>query len=117
MLIALTEAPAAAQALLDAGAVLLGKTNIPIFSTSGTNANSSWDGPTFNAVNRALVPGGSSSGTATAVAAGFAVWGVGEETGGSIQNPAAAQSLVGIKPTCAALSPCRLRVMRTVPDD
>lgn len=63
----------AVQALLDAGAVLLGKTNIPVFSTSGTSANSSWDGPTFNAVNRALVPGGSSSGTATAVAAGFAV--------------------------------------------
>ena len=76
---------AAAQLLLDAGAVLIGKTNIPAFSLSGTNANSSWAGATFNAVNVELAPGGSSAGTATAIAAGFAVWGIGEETGGSIQ--------------------------------
>ena len=92
---------AVVRLLLDAGAVILGKTNIPAFSASDTNANDSWAGPTYNVVNRALVPGGSSAGTASAVAGGFAVWGVAEETGGSIQNPAAAQSLVGIKPTCA----------------
>ncbi|WP_438011597.1 amidase [Sorangium sp. So ce321] len=87
--------------LIAAGAIILGKTNIPAFSDDGTRANSSWAGPTYNAVDRDLAPGASSSGTATAVAANFAVLGLAEETGGSIQNPAAAQSLVGIKPTFA----------------
>ncbi len=87
------------QRLIDAGAIIIGKTNIPAFSDDGTRANSSWDGPTYNAIDRSLAPGASSSGTATAVAAGFAPAGLAEETGGSIQNPAGAQSLVGIKPT------------------
>ncbi|XXX93777.1 amidase [Sorangium sp. So ce204] len=87
--------------LIAAGAIILGKTNIPAFSDDGTRANSSWAGPTYNAVDPTLVPGASSSGTATAVAGNFAVLGLAEETGGSIQNPAAAQSLVGIKPTFA----------------
>ncbi|GAK08842.1 amidase family protein [Geomicrobium sp. JCM 19038] len=56
-------------------------------------------GDTYNAVDRALAPGGSSSGTATAISGNFAVLGVAEETGGSIQNPAAAQSLVSVKPS------------------
>jgi amidase/aspartyl-tRNA(Asn)/glutamyl-tRNA(Gln) amidotransferase subunit A len=89
------------QRLVDAGAVILGKTNIPAFSDDGTRANTSWAGPTFNAIDRRLAPGASSSGTATAVAAGFATAGLAEETGGSIQNPSAAQSLVGVKPTFA----------------
>ncbi|WP_437821027.1 amidase [Sorangium sp. So ce1078] len=89
------------ERLIAAGAILLGKTNIPAFSDDGTRANSSWAGPTYNAVDRELAPGASSSGTATAVAASFAVLGLAEETGGSIQNPAAAQSLVGVKPTFA----------------
>ncbi|WP_437971975.1 amidase [Sorangium sp. So ce260] len=89
------------ERLIAAGAIVLGKTNIPAFSDDGTRANSSWAGPTYNAVDRALAPGASSSGTATAVAASFAVLGLAEETGGSIQNPAAAQSLVGVKPTFA----------------
>jgi Asp-tRNA(Asn)/Glu-tRNA(Gln) amidotransferase A subunit family amidase len=92
------DAPVVAR-LRAAGAVILGKTNIPAFSHDGARANTSWDGPTFNAVNRAIAPGASSSGTATAVAASFAVVGLAEETGGSIQNPAAAQSLVSVKPT------------------
>ncbi|WP_437669175.1 amidase [Sorangium sp. So ce131] len=87
--------------LINAGAIILGKTNIPAFSDDGTRANSSWAGPTYNAVDRGLVPGASSSGSATAVAANFAVLGLAEETGGSIQNPAGAQSLVGIKTTFA----------------
>ncbi len=87
------------QRLLDAGAVILGKTNIPAFSDDGTRANSSWAGPTLNAIDHDLAPGASSSGSATAVAAGMALIALGEETGGSIQNPAAAQSLVGVKPT------------------
>jgi len=82
-----------------AGAILLGKTNVPILSHSGTHASDSWAGPTFNAAGREFMPGGSSAGTATAVAASFALVGLGEETGGSIQNPASAQGLVGVKPT------------------
>ena len=85
--------------LKEAGAIILGKTNIPAFSASGTHANTSWDGPTYNAVNPAFVPGGSSAGTAMSVSGNFAVLGIAEETGGSIQNPAAAQAIVGIKPT------------------
>ncbi len=84
-----------------AGAIILGKTNLPVFAISGDNANDSAAGPTHNVLNRNWAPGGSSTGTATAVAAGFALAGIAEETGGSIQNPAAAQGLVGIKPTFA----------------
>jgi len=94
------DAPVVAR-LRAAGAVILGKTNIPAFSYDGSRASTSWDGPTFNAVDRAVCPGASSSGTATAVAGGFAVVGLAEETGGSIQNPAAVQSLVSVKPTFA----------------
>ncbi|WP_072013882.1 amidase family protein [Myxosarcina sp. GI1] len=82
-----------------AGAVILGKTNLPAFSADGTRANSSYFGPTYNAYDLTIAPGASSSGSATAVAASFALMGIAEETGGSIQNPAGAQSLVGIKPT------------------
>lgn len=84
-----------------AGAVILGKTNLPAFAADGTRANTSFAGPTYNAYDLSLAPGASSSGTATAVSASFAVLGMAEETGGSIQNPAAAQGLVGIKPTFA----------------
>ena len=84
-----------------AGTVILGKTNIPVLSHTGSHANDSWAGPTYNAAGRAFLPGGSSAGTATAVAASMAVLGLAEETGGSIQNPASAQALVGIKPTFA----------------
>lgn len=82
-----------------ADAIIIGKGNMPAFSLSAANADNSWAGRTYNAVDRGLVPGGSSSGVATAVAAGFALLGVAVESGGSIQNPAAAQSLVGVKPT------------------
>ncbi|SHE50608.1 aspartyl-tRNA(Asn)/glutamyl-tRNA(Gln) amidotransferase subunit A [Kaistia soli DSM 19436] len=94
------DAPVVAR-LRASGAVILGKTNIPAFSHDGARANTSWDGPTFNAVDRAVAPGASSSGTATAISGSFAVVGLAEETGGSIQNPAAAQSLVSVKPTFA----------------
>ncbi len=92
------DAPVVAR-LREAGAIIIGKGNVPAFSGSATNANSSWAGPTYNAIDRRLIPGASSTGVATAVAADFVVLGLAEETGGSIQNPAAAQSLVGIKPT------------------
>lgn len=59
-------------------------------SHTGTHANDSWAGPTFNAAGREFAPGGSSAGTAAAVAANMAVLGLAEETGGSMQNPGAA---------------------------
>ena len=82
-----------------ADAVILGKTNVPILSWTGTHANDSWAGPTLNPVLEDRAPGGSSAGTAAAVASHMCVVGLAEETGGSIQNPASAQALVGIKPT------------------
>ena len=82
-----------------ADAVILGKTNVPILSWTGTHANDSWAGPTINPAIEDRAPGGSSAGTAAAVATHMAVVGLAEETGGSIQNPASAQGLVGIKPT------------------
>jgi amidase len=92
------DAPVVAR-MRASGAVMLGKTNVPILSRSGTHANDSWAGPTLNVVLPDRVPGASSAGSAAAVAAGMAVIGLAEETGGSIQNPASAQDLVSIKPT------------------
>lgn len=82
-----------------AGAIILGKTNMPDFAFSGTRSTSTIEGVTLNPYNIEKVPGGSSGGTATAVNASFAVLGLGTETGGSIENPASAQALVGVKPT------------------
>ena len=89
----------AVERLRDAGAVILGKTNMPDFAGHGTRTRSSVAGETLNPYAVDRVPGGSSGGTATAVNASFAILGLGTETGGSIQNPAAAQALVGVKPT------------------
>ncbi len=99
-LIPATDSPVVAR-MRAAGTIMLGKTNVPVLSASGTHANDSWAGPTINAAAPDCVPGASSSGTATAVALSMAVLGLAEETGGSIQNPASAQGLVGIKPTFA----------------
>ena len=85
--------------LREAGAIVLGKTNLPDFAQDGTRTKSSVAGVTLNPYDTNRAPGGSSGGTATAVNASFAVLGLGTETGGSIQNPAAAQALVGVKPT------------------
>jgi amidase len=85
--------------LREAGAIILGKTNLPDFASHGTRTNSTVAGMTLNPYNTEKVPGGSSGGTATAVNASFAVLGLGTETGGSIQNPSSAQGLVGMKPT------------------
>jgi amidase len=95
-----TDAPVVAR-MRAAGAVILGKTNVPILSHTGAHANGSWAGPTYNPAGREFLPGGSSAGSACAVAASMAVLGLAEETGGSIQNPASAQALVGIKPSFA----------------
>jgi amidase len=92
------DAPVVAR-LRQAGAIILGKTNVPVLSHSGSHANDSWAGPTRNPAGLQFLPGGSSAGTAAAVAASLAVLGLAAETGGSIQNPASAQGLVGVKPT------------------
>lgn len=93
-----TDSPVVAR-MRAAGAIILGKTNVPVLSHTGTHADDSWAGPTINVVMPDRVPGGSSAGTAAAVSASMAVLGLAEETGGSIQNPASAQDLVGVKPT------------------
>ncbi|WP_027173782.1 amidase [Methylobacterium sp. 10] len=95
-----TDSPVVAR-MRAAGCVMLGKTNVPVLSATGSHANDSWAGPTLNSAAPDCLPGGSSAGTATAVGASLAVLGLAEETGGSIQNPASAQGLVGIKPTFA----------------
>jgi Asp-tRNA(Asn)/Glu-tRNA(Gln) amidotransferase A subunit family amidase len=92
------DAPVVAR-LEAAGAIIIGKSNLPAFAADGTRANTSFAGPTYNAYDLTLAPGASSSGSATATAASFAAAGIAEETGGSIENPAGAQALVGIKPT------------------
>lgn len=92
------DAPVVAK-LRAAGAIIIGKVNLSALSKSGTDANTSFVGPVFNPANRNIAPGGSSAGSAAAVAANFAVIALGEETGGSIQNPAGAQSVVAVKPT------------------
>lgn len=84
-----------------AGCIILGKTNVPVLSATGSHANDSWAGPTLNSAAPDRMPGGSSAGTATAVGTSMAILGLAEETGGSIQNPASAQGLVGLKPTFA----------------
>lgn len=93
-----TDSPVVAR-MRAADAIILGKTNVPVLSHTGTHANDSWAGPTRNVLIDDRVPGGSSAGTAAAVAACMCVVGLAEETGGSIQNPASAHGLVGIKPT------------------
>lgn len=93
-----------AERLRAAGAIILGKTNLPDFAGHGTRTNSTVAGVTLNPYNVEKAPGGSSGGTATAVNASFAVAGLGTETGGSIQNPASAQALVGVKPTFGLVS-------------
>jgi amidase len=87
------------EKLKEAGAIILGKSNLPDFGLDGLRAQSSFNGDTLNVYNPAFAPGASSTGSASAVAAGMGVVAIGTDTAGSILFPASAQSLVGLKPS------------------
>ena len=91
------------QKLLDMGAIFLGKTNLDEFAMGGTNTTS-YFGPVINphrrqSDNAQVVPGGSSGGSAAAVAANLCAGALGTDTGGSIRQPASYCGIVGVKPT------------------
>lgn len=100
--IAAKDAPVTA-ALRRAGAVFVGKTNLHEFAFGTTNEDSGW-GPARHPRNPAHSPGGSSGGSAVAVATGMSVASLGTDTGGSIRIPAAACGLVGLKPEWGTVS-------------
>jgi amidase len=85
--------------LKEAGAIVLGKSNLPDFGLDGLRADSSHAGDTLNPYSRAFAPGASSAGSAAAVATGMGIVSIGTDTAGSILFPASAQSLVGLKPS------------------
>lgn len=94
----------AVQRLLTAGAIVLGKTNMPDFALDGINTLSSFGGQTVNPYNQALTVYGSSGGSAAAITASLGVIGLGTDTYGSLVQPASATGLVAIRPTQGLVS-------------